>query len=554
METDIYQLGYKQLNQFQKEVLDECYQKKSAALSCPLGSGKTLISLVLSLRLTQGPILIVVSKSLITNWEDEIKKFFGDKLSYKVIHPSVTDISQWQLKKSRQIYLTTIDVLAKAYKDCMIDKQFIEQKFVQTHGRLGNYVNYYKVPHAPYLTHAIGIGLMYSIKWGCLIVDEAQMYTNIATQCCQALGAVYAKHRWLLSGTLFDEPKAERILGYHIILNVPTKPRNLPDTKKLIKSDSFKGLNEHIVHRAANLAFIPPKVNQQIITHPLHKNEATIYCMMRKILIVMKEKAHNAKLINDQVGFKLFNGYTLVMLLYLRQAIIHPLIPITSIVLDTMDFENKSELSKIILQELKTLQLDKYLNNKKSIISSRFSRILDVLDKYCVDKTLLFSCFVSCLDILEYLLNYSSISNRPIFHMTSNMSLKQQSNLIKNFKQTEHGILLITFELGAQGLNLQFAVNVLLCDYWWNAAKTQQAIGRINRLGQMANIINIFFFSANTAIEKVIYEKQYAKLQILDELKEGKQKTKIPKIKMDDVIKMIECEVNREKLEKIKCI
>ena len=91
----------------------------------------------------------------------------------------------------------------------------------------------------------------------------------------------------------------------------------------------------------------------------------------------------------------------------------------------------------------------------------------------------------------------------------------------------------------------------MLLDYWWNAGKTEQAIGRIFRLGQVAEQINVIFFSANTAVEKMIFEKQNAKLQILDELKTGKQTTKIPKIKMDDIIKLIELDDNKQLLQKI---
>ena len=71
----------KKLNSFQKDIFSECIIKGSGGLSLPLGSGKTLISLALSLyftRETVKPVLVVVSKSLIGNWEIEIKKFFGD--------------------------------------------------------------------------------------------------------------------------------------------------------------------------------------------------------------------------------------------------------------------------------------------------------------------------------------------------------------------------------------------------------------------------------------------------------------------------------------------
>ena len=60
----LYHKGYNKLNEFQKNIFEECLQRNSGGLSLPMGSGKTLISLVLSLHKlleTRLPILIVCS-------------------------------------------------------------------------------------------------------------------------------------------------------------------------------------------------------------------------------------------------------------------------------------------------------------------------------------------------------------------------------------------------------------------------------------------------------------------------------------------------------------
>ena len=128
----------------------------------------------------------------------------------------------------------------------------------------------------------------------------------------------------------------------------------------------------------------------------------------------------------------------------------------------------------------------------------------------------------------------------------------KRQKLLKDFENSNNGILLVTYQLGAEGLNLQFASTVLLVDFWWNAAKTQQAIGRIFRFGQISKEINIYFFTSNTGIEKILFNKQKAKLNILNELKTGSIKTKIPTVKMDDIIRLIELEDNKKLLKDIK--
>lgn len=114
--------------------------------------------------------------------------------------------------------------------------------------------------------------------------------------------------------------------------------------------------------------------------------------------------------------------------------------------------------------------------------------------------------------------------------------------------------MLATYQLGAEGLNLQFASTMLLVDFWWNVAKTQQAIGRIFRPGQTSKEINVYLFTSNTGIEKILFSKQKAKIEILNELKTGNIKTKIPSINVDEMIKLIELEDNKELLKKIKYV
>lgn len=545
----LFVTGFNLLNNFQKDILKECCGKHSQSLVIPMGCGKTLISIVLSLFLTIEnllPTLIVVSKSLISNWEAEIHKFFGNHLKYTVLHQTTDkNFKKWKLNPNLQIILTTVDVIAKFYRENHIDKQFVTQ--VYTNRRI--YINNYNKVTKPYLNHSVGGGVLFSITWGCLIVDEAQNYTNIDTQRCQSLGAIYTNHRWLLSGTLFNEPKSSRILGYHILLDAPNKPRNLPDTEILIKSkpSGFKGLNEYIVYRKENLAYTAPKINEFIIMHQLTVEEVKIYTMMKQILIEVKKKADKAKLLKNEEELKRFNSYKLVMLMYLRQALICPLIPITSIVIDAANMAKKSELSVIIMQELRKLNIDDYLDNEDSIISSRIKETIKCIDKHD-EKIIIFSCFKKYLDIMRYIMKNH---NRPIFIMDSKMNIKQREALIEAFKLTDNGLLFMTYELGATGLNLQFTRNIILVDQFWNASSAAQGIARINRYGQLAESLNVYFLSANTGIEKMIFEKQSSKLKVISELKTGVQVSKISKNSIDEIIRIIEIEDNRKLLTSI---
>jgi SNF2 family DNA or RNA helicase len=159
-----------ELNEFQKEILQEALVKKSGGLSVPMGSGKTLISLKLGLTLSPiEPILIVVSKTLIENWKGEIKKFFGDDLKFQVLHSSTGPLDSWKLENNTRIVITTPDVIQKYYAILNIEGEFIRYVTIPRWHNAADGVDYVvhycsvKAPLRP--SPSLGTDCLFSFKW-----------------------------------------------------------------------------------------------------------------------------------------------------------------------------------------------------------------------------------------------------------------------------------------------------------------------------------------------------------------------------------------------------
>jgi SNF2 family DNA or RNA helicase len=136
------------------------------------------------------------------------------------------------------------------------------------------------------------------------------------------------------------------------------------------------------------------------------------------------------------------------------------------------------------------------------------------------------------------------------------MTAKKRSIILEDFdKKNVNGlgnILLLTYEIGGEGLNLQKISNtVLLLDFVWSDGKVSQAIARVLRYGQTSDEVNIYHFISNTAIEKVIFEKHKIKLQIINELESGNSNIKINKINVNEIIKIIEKDDNIKAVNEI---
>ena len=550
---DSLNIGLSKLNEFQKSVLKECVAKGPGGLSLALGSGKTITSIVLGLQLTKNinPILVIVSKTLVESWVHEIDKFFKDDLKYVIMHNTYNTVDAFVLEPDIKLVITTPEVVGKIYKSNNINDKFIRKDIINEGNFNQHTINVYEKPSNPFSTNTSGGMLIYAMKWGCLIVDEIQKYTKITTQRCQGIAAICASHRWVLSGTMFSEPSTERMLGYHLIIDHPTFPRTMPETEFFIKSSEFKGFNSTIIHRSKNPAFIEPKINQVIVSHKLSDEEEKIYMSMKNTMKIINTKVKEFADLRDLENKRKFSSYLLAMISYLRQCIVCSILPIATVAIAMTDFQNKSKLAKILVDEVNKLGLEDWLNKTESIKSSRFKSALEIIGKHPSENLIIFTCFRTCLDIFKTFLPV----DRQIMTIASEMSTKKRAKILEDYnipsKTGKGHILLLTYELGCEGLNLQVSNTVLLLDFYWNDAQTQQAIARVLRYGQKADVVNIYMFTSNTAIEGSVFEKHDLKLIILEELSKGAAKTQLKKMKIVDIIKIIETEDNLNALKKI---
>ena len=202
-----------------------------------------------------------------------------------------------------------------------------------------------------------------------------------------------------------------------------------------------------------------------------------------------------------------------------------------------------------INKEFNKLGLNDWLENSDPFYSSRIKSIKEEADKYKDNRIILFSDFRESLNLM---MNY--FDERPIFSIENNMSIKQRSQTINDFKKSKNGILFLTYKIGSCGLNLQFADTVFLTDLTFKHDDHMQAIARINRTGQMAEKINIVKFASNTGIENSILMKQESKLTVSNELKEGPSKSKISTIKMDEAIEFVDLKENLESLNNLNLL
>ena len=93
-------------------------------------------------------------------------------------------------------------------------------------------------------------------------------------------------------------------------------------------------------------------------------------------------------------------------------------------------------------------------------------------------------------------------------------SVKKRQSLIDEFTNNPHCRVFLSTDAGGTGLNLQAADCVVNFELPWNPAKLNQRIGRVSRIGQKSQCINVVNFICKGTVE----EKIFAGIQLKTEL------------------------------------
>jgi hypothetical protein len=84
---------------------------------------------------------------------------------------------------------------------------------------------------------------------------------------------------------------------------------------------------------------------------------------------------------------------------------------------------------------------------------------------------------------------------------------------IERFKDPRGPRVLLSSEVGSEGIDLQFCRVMANYDLPWNPMRVEQRIGRIDRVGQQAKRLSIVNFKVRDTIEERLYDRLHSKLE-----------------------------------------
>ncbi|ODT84197.1 MAG: hypothetical protein ABS76_01290 [Pelagibacterium sp. SCN 64-44] len=93
----------------------------------------------------------------------------------------------------------------------------------------------------------------------------------------------------------------------------------------------------------------------------------------------------------------------------------------------------------------------------------------------------------------------------------------QKDEIIEQFRDADGPSILLSSEVGSEGIDLQFCRFVVNYDLPWNPMRIEQRIGRLDRLGQQAERISIINLAVTNTVEDRILMRLYERINVFRE-------------------------------------
>ena len=138
-------------------------------------------------------------------------------------------------------------------------------------------------------------------------------------------------------------------------------------------------------------------------------------------------------------------------------------------------------------------------------------RVRTLLDRNRREKVVVFSYFRSTLHYLDERLQQDGIGTILLHGGVPN-----KDGIVSAFRDTKEANVLLSSEVGSEGIDLQFARVVINYDLPWNPMRVEQRIGRIDRLGQRAEQIHVWNLFYGDTIDDRIYRRLFERLRVFE--------------------------------------
>jgi SNF2 family DNA or RNA helicase len=445
-------------------------------LADEMGLGKTIQTIALLCYLIErkhnnGPFLIVVPLSTISNWVLEFNKWAPEvKVVVYKGAPNYRKSLAYQLKNDKNKF----NVVLTTYEYIMKDKFYLNK-----------------------------------ITWQYIIVDEGHRMKNSKSKFTQTLGTQFGSvYRLLLTGTPLQNNLSELWALLNFLL--PKIFNSCEDFEKWfnqpfnnrVTGEKNTDLNEeqqlliinrlHTVLRPFLLRREKKDVEKELPNKVEYVIKVELSAWQKLVYDQIKNKGMLAR---DPSTGKIGNKALMNTMMQLRKICNHPYL--------FLDYNN---------------EIYNHIDENIYKASGKFELLDRIIPKLLATghKLLIFSQMTHLMDILQLFLDFKGFRQ---LRLDGNTKADDRGNQMEIFNDpnSEYKIFILSTRAGGLGLNLQAADTVIIFDSDWNPQMDIQAQDRAHRIGQKQEV-RVLRFITQTAIEEEILSKAAFKKNLDDKI------------------------------------
>ncbi|KAI1107285.1 chromatin remodeling complex SWI/SNF, component SWI2 and related ATPase [Jackrogersella minutella] len=437
-------------------------------LADEMGLGKTiqtisLITYLIERKFQQGPYLVIVPLSTLTNWNLEFEKW-APSVS-RVVYKGPPNARKQQQDKIRQ---GKFQVLLTTYEYIIKDRPILSK-----------------------------------IKWFHMIIDEGHRMKNTNSKLSATISQYYStRFRLILTGTPLQNNLGELWAMLNFVLpnifksvktfdewfNTPFANTGGQDKMELNEEEQILVIRR--LHKVLR-PFLLRRLKKDVEKDLPDKTEKVIKCKFSALQTRLYKQmvTHQKITVSDGKGGKTGARGLSNMIMQLRKLCNHPF------VFDEVENQmNPMNTSNDLLWRT----------------AGKFELLDRILPKYRATghRVLMFFQMTAIMDIMEDFLRYRGIQYLRLDGTTKS---EDRSDLLKTFNAPDspYFMFLLSTRAGGLGLNLQTADTVIIYDSDWNPHQDLQAQDRAHRIGQKNEVRILRLISSNSVEEKILERARY---------------------------------------------
>ncbi|KAL2825607.1 SNF2 family N-terminal domain-containing protein [Aspergillus cavernicola] len=437
-------------------------------LADEMGLGKTiqtisLITYIIERKRNNGPFLVIVPLSTLTNWNLEFEKW-APSVS-RIVYKGPPNTRKQQQQNIRwgnfQVLLTTYEYIIK-------DRPILSK-----------------------------------IKWTHMIVDEGHRMKNAQSKLSSTLSQYYiSRYRLILTGTPLQNnlPELWALLNFvlpNIFKSVKsfdewfnTPFANTGGQDRMDLSEEEQLLVIRRLHKVLR-PFLLRRLKKDVEKDLPDKQERVVKCRFSALQARLNKQlaTHNKMVVSDGKGGKVGLRGLSNMLMQLRKLCNHPFV-----------FEPVED----------QVNPGRGTNDMIWRTAGKFELLDRILPKFKASghRVLMFFQMTQIMNIME---DFLRLRGMKYLRLDGSTKSDDRSDLLKLFNApgSDYFCFLLSTRAGGLGLNLQTADTVVIFDSDWNPHQDLQAQDRAHRIGQKNEVRILRLITSNSIEEKILERAQF---------------------------------------------